>query len=74
MSPNGLWTCAQLRHVLDRRIVERQQPAVAQLHDRDAGERLGDRGPVEDGFFVDAALRRAILVALERLVRRLGRP
>ena len=60
---------AQLGHVLDRRIVERQQPAIAQLHDRDAGERLGDRRPVIDRLLVDGALRRAILVALERLVR-----
>ena len=38
----------QLRHVLDDRIVERQQPAIAQLHDRDAGERLRDGRPVID--------------------------
>ena len=57
----------QLRHVLDRRIVERQQPAIAQLHDRDAGQRLRDRRPVVDRLFVHRPLRREILVAVEGL-------
>ena len=58
----------QLGHVLDRRIVERQQAAIAQLHDRDAGERLGDRRPVKDRLLVNGPLRRRVLEALERLV------
>ena len=47
----------QLRHVLDDRIVERQQAAIAQLHDRDAGEGLGDRGPVIDRVVGDRLRR-----------------
>jgi hypothetical protein len=47
----------QLRHVLDDRVVEREQAAIAQLHDRDTGERLGDRSPVKAGLLVDAARR-----------------
>src|SRR6185503_14312996 len=54
--------------VLDRRVVERQPAAIAQLHDGDAGERLRNRGPVEDRVFVDAAPGVAVLIALERLV------
>jgi hypothetical protein len=55
----------QLRHVLDGGIVERQQAAIAQLHDRDAREGLGDRRPVINRLFVHAGLRREILIALE---------
>ena len=41
---------AQLRNVADRRIVEREQAAIAQLQDGDGGHGLGDGGPVVRGF------------------------
>ena len=58
---------AELRHVLDHGIVEREHAAIAKLHDRDAGEHLRDRGPVIDRVLVDRALRLEILVTLECL-------
>jgi hypothetical protein len=39
---------SQLRHVLDYGIVQREFPAVAQLHDGDGRQRLGDGGPMEN--------------------------
>src|ERR1043166_986822 len=41
--------------VFHDRIVEREFAAIAQLHDADRGERLGDRSPVEDRVCVDLA-------------------
>ena len=72
--PERIVDLPQLRHVLDGGIVEREQAAIAQLHDRDAGERLGNRCPVVNRLFVDRALRREILIALERLVDDLAVP
>src|SRR5262249_32102838 len=61
---------AQLRHVLHRRVVQREVSAVAKLHDRDAGQRLRDRGPVIDRLLVDGAPGREILIALEGAMNR----
>ena len=52
---------AQFGDVTDDGVVERQAPAIAQLHDRDAGERLRDGRPVEDGLLVDRLLRVEVL-------------
>jgi hypothetical protein len=52
---------------LDHRIIERQQPAIAQLHDGDARERLRDGRPVIDGLRVDRPLRLDVLVSLARV-------
>ena len=49
MSPNGLCASRSSGTVLDDGIVERQQSAIAQLHDRDARERFCNRRPVVDG-------------------------
>jgi hypothetical protein len=46
--PERIVDLPQLRHALDGGIVERQQPAIAQLHDRDARERLGHERIVGD--------------------------
>ena len=53
----------EFRDVTDDRIVERQQAAIAKLHDRDPGHRLGDRRPMIDGPFVDRHMRVRILLA-----------
>ena len=55
--PYGSWICAQLRHPPRDLVVERQLAAIAELHDRDRGERLRDRSPVEDRAVVDALAR-----------------
>src|SRR5215475_14301266 len=44
---------SQLRNVLDERIVEREQAAIAQLHNRDSGEGFRHRGPVIRRVIVD---------------------
>ena len=44
---------AQLGHVADDRVVEREEPAVAELHDRDGGQRLGDRCVVKNAALRD---------------------
>ena len=55
----------QLRHVLHDGIVERQPATIAELHDRDAGEGLRDRGPVVNRLGVDRPFRVEILIALD---------
>ena len=40
---------AQFGHIANRRIVERQLAAIAQLQNRDCRQGLGNRGPVVGG-------------------------
>ncbi len=54
---------AQLGEVARDPVVERELPAVAQLHDRDRRERLGDRPPVVDGPVGGGHVRGAVLLA-----------
>src|SRR5262249_54312918 len=56
---------AQLGREVDGLLVEPQEPAVAQLHQRDARERLRAARPVEDRVAVD----RALLLAVGEAVR-----
>src|SRR5262245_50951649 len=52
----GIVNCAQFGQVFKYRLVEFQQTAIAQLHDGDAGKRLGDRSPMENRVFVHRVL------------------
>ena len=53
----GVVHLAQFGHVANRRIVERELAAIAQLQDGDGRHGLGDRGPVVGGRGVDAPVR-----------------
>ena len=46
MGPERIVHLPKLRDVADDRVVEREAAPIAQLHDGDRRERLGDRGPV----------------------------
>ena len=43
----------ELRNVSDDGIVEREPAGIAQLHDRQPRERLGDRGDAEQRLLID---------------------
>src|SRR5262249_47288024 len=55
----------QFRQVLDYRIIQLQQASVAKLHDRYAGEGLGDRSPVINGVFVYNSVLLLVFEAVE---------
>jgi hypothetical protein len=55
---------AQFGHEVDHRLLELQLAAVAQLHHREAGERLGAARPVEVGVAVDATAGPAVGMAV----------
>ena len=59
----GVVDPCQLGDVLHDRVVELEQAAIAQLQDRDAGHRLGDRSPVIDrpGIHRDSGRPRPVL-------------
>src|SRR5579884_2155850 len=42
----------KLRNVLHQRIIQRQKPAIAQLHDGDAGKSLRNRSPMIGRIFI----------------------
>ena len=46
--------CVQLGHPADDLVVEGKLAPIAQLHDRDRGECLGDRAPVVDRLIIGA--------------------
>ena len=50
----------QFGDVLDDGIVEPDEAAIAELHDPDGGERLGDRRPMENGGAVHLPARRQV--------------
>ena len=52
----------KFRHVLLRRIVERELAFVAQLEDRHRGEALGHRGDTEDGVGVRRRFRLEVAI------------
>ena len=58
---------SELRNVPRDRVVQREQAAIAQLHDRDRGERLRDRSPVID----PARIRRRPALPIAEAVRML---
>ena len=43
--------------MVDTRVIETQEIAIPELHDRNTGQGLCNRPPVVDGFCVDLTLR-----------------
>src|SRR5919198_4637715 len=43
-------------HIFDYGVVEREQSAIPELHDGDARQGFGYRGPVIDGLFINGAV------------------
>ena len=65
--PEGVVHLTQLGHILHDRIVEAELAPVAQLHDADRRERLGDRRPVEDRAVGDDTTGRGVGQAVVRV-------
>jgi len=63
----GIVDLAQFGHVTNRRIVERQPAAVAQLQNGDGGKGLGDGCPVVTRFCIHRLVSRNVGFALEEL-------
>lgn len=55
---------SQLGQVFHQRVIEREQAAIAKLHDGDTRECLGAGGPVIGGVCVDGRLRRLCLYSV----------